>query len=164
MTLLSSFRNETQIGTIHQVRHPDQSALKRLQNHPLMLIRKLSSPLSVPVHDSMMGVSTGGKPPAALCLDRYGRGSVHNTVAVYVVFKPGVIIGKGRRWTFFLFLRQGRVSFFSWFLPCLSEIGTRIELIELSSPLWEGLLEVDDTHSFFVFVHRPSCQIAPLQL
>lgn len=52
-----------------QVRHPDQSALKRLKNHPLMLTRKMSSGLSVPVHGSMMSVSTAGKPPAARCID-----------------------------------------------------------------------------------------------
>lgn len=52
-----------------QVRHPDQSALKRLKSHPLMLTRKMSSSLSVPVHATMMSVSTAGKQPAALCLD-----------------------------------------------------------------------------------------------
>lgn len=53
-----------------QVRHPDQSALKRLKGHPLMLVRKLSSSLSVPVRASMMGVSTAAKPPASICLDK----------------------------------------------------------------------------------------------
>lgn len=52
------------------VRHPDQSALKRLKSHPLMITRKLSSSLSVPVHGSMMEVSTAAKPPATLCLDK----------------------------------------------------------------------------------------------
>eukprot|EP00903_Cladosiphon_okamuranus_P011552 g10875.t1 len=53
-----------------QVRHPDQSALKRLKAHPLMLIRKLSTSLPVPVHATMMGVSTAAKPPSALCLEK----------------------------------------------------------------------------------------------
>lgn len=53
-----------------QVRHPDQSALKRLKSHPLMLIRKMSSSVPVAVHGSMMSVSTAGKAPAALCLDK----------------------------------------------------------------------------------------------
>ncbi|CAM9495329.1 unnamed protein product [Ectocarpus fasciculatus] len=52
------------------VRHPDQSALKRLKSHPLMLIRKLSSSLAVPVHGTIIGVSTAAKPPPALCLDK----------------------------------------------------------------------------------------------
>ncbi|CAM9991656.1 unnamed protein product [Ectocarpus sp. 12 AP-2014] len=52
------------------VRHPDQSALKRLKSHPLMLIRKLSSSLAVPVHATVIGVSTAAKPPPALCLDK----------------------------------------------------------------------------------------------
>lgn len=53
-----------------QVRHPDQSALKRLKSHPLTITRKLSSSLAVPVHGSMMEVSTAAKPPATLCLDK----------------------------------------------------------------------------------------------
>lgn len=56
--------------SIRKVRHPDQATLKRLKNLPLMLIRKMSSSLSVPVHASMMSVSTAGKPPPALLLRR----------------------------------------------------------------------------------------------
>ena len=55
---------------VGQVRHPDQATLKRLKNLPLMLVRKISNNLSVPVHASMMSVSTAGKPPPALCLRR----------------------------------------------------------------------------------------------
>lgn len=53
-----------------QVRHPDQSALKRLKAHPLTLVRKLSNSLAVPVHGSILGVSTAAKPPPSLCLDK----------------------------------------------------------------------------------------------
>ena len=58
------------VDHIHQVKHPEQSMLKRLKSHPLELTRKLTSSLMVPVHGSMIDLSTSTKAPSALCLDR----------------------------------------------------------------------------------------------